>query len=73
MEEDDSRPGPTDNSDKVSEEELQSSALFHCPSATRITNKPVFAMKATYQWVLHGLVGTFQYKVRCKWERHTKQ
>jgi hypothetical protein len=30
-------------------------------------------MKATYEWVLHGLVGTFLYKVSCKWERHTEQ
>jgi hypothetical protein len=34
MEEDDPRPGPTDNSDKVSDEELQSSETFHCTSAT---------------------------------------
>jgi hypothetical protein len=33
MEEDDSRPGPTDNSDKVSDES------FHCTSATRVTKK----------------------------------
>jgi hypothetical protein len=34
--------------------------------------KSGFTMKAAYQWILHGLVGTFQYKVRCQWERHTK-
>jgi hypothetical protein len=39
MEEEDSRPRPTDNSDKVSDEELQSSESFHCTSATRDTKK----------------------------------
>jgi hypothetical protein len=56
MGEDDSRPGPVDNSDKVSDEELQSSESFHCTSATRVTKKSIFTMKATYRWVLHGLV-----------------
>jgi hypothetical protein len=35
MEEEDSRPRPTDNSDKVNELELQFSESFHCTSATR--------------------------------------
>jgi hypothetical protein len=39
MEEDDSRPGPTDNSGKVSDEELQSYESLHCSSATRIARK----------------------------------
>jgi hypothetical protein len=39
MEEDDSRPGPTDKSDKVSDEELQSFKSFHCTSARRFTKK----------------------------------
>jgi hypothetical protein len=56
MEEDDSRARPTDNSDKVSDKELQSSESFHCNSATRDTKKSVFTTKATYQWVLRGLV-----------------
>jgi hypothetical protein len=37
MEEQDSRPRPTDNSDKVNYEELQFSESFHCTSATRDT------------------------------------
>jgi hypothetical protein len=40
MEEEESRPGTMDNSDKVSDEELQSSESFHCTSATRVTKKP---------------------------------
>jgi hypothetical protein len=40
MEEDDSRSGPTDDSDKVSDEKLQSSESFHCTSATRVTKSP---------------------------------
>jgi hypothetical protein len=36
---DDSRPGPTDNSGKVSDEVLQSSGSFHCTSARRFTKK----------------------------------
>jgi hypothetical protein len=40
IEEEDSRPRPTDNSDKVSDEELQSSESFHCTSATRDTKSP---------------------------------
>jgi hypothetical protein len=45
---------------------------FHCTSAVRVTKKSIFTLKATYQWVLHGLVGTFLYKVRCKWEHRRK-
>jgi hypothetical protein len=39
MEENDSRPGPTDYFDKVGGEELQSSESFHCASGTRVTKK----------------------------------
>jgi hypothetical protein len=49
MEEEDSRPRPTDNSGKFCDEELQSSESFHCTSATRDTKKAVLTMKATYQ------------------------
>ncbi|XP_072909831.1 zinc finger BED domain-containing protein 5-like isoform X6 [Hemitrygon akajei] len=42
MEEEDSRPRPTDNSDKVTDEELQSSESFHCTSAKMDTKKVRF-------------------------------
>jgi hypothetical protein len=45
MEEDDFSSGSMDNSDKVSDEELQSSESFHCTSAARV----VFTTKATYE------------------------
>jgi hypothetical protein len=45
MEEDDSRPGPTEKSDKVSGEELQSSKPFHCIGVRRIIKSPSLQSK----------------------------
>jgi hypothetical protein len=50
--EEDFSPRHTDNSDEVSDKELQASDKLHCTSAKMETKKPVYTMK----WTLHGLV-----------------
>jgi hypothetical protein len=60
IKEGDFSPSHADNSVEVSDEESQASDKFHCTSATTDTQKKsVSTMKATYQWVLHGLVIQF--------------
>jgi hypothetical protein len=56
VKEGDFSPRHTYNSDEVSDEESQAADKFYCTSATTDTKRPVFTMKATYQWALHGLV-----------------
>lgn len=52
--EEDSRPKPGDDSDKVHSRDLQTSQLFHCSQA-RNSKEVHLMMNALYPQVLHGL------------------